>query len=113
MGQIRLLSLSYIFSPNQLYLTGNLSLQVGLVRPWPRHVTGGGCGDHGSDGGRHRHREGGGASSTSMWRRWVRIGGGGIEREGAAAMAGDREPVDGAHGGCGDRGASSGRQQAW
>ena len=30
-----------------------------------------------------------------------------------ATMAGDREPVCGAHGGCGDRGASSGRQQAW
>ena len=28
-------------------------------------------------------------------------------------MAGDREPVDGTHGGCGDRCASSGRRREW
>ena len=28
-------------------------------------------------------------------------------------MAGDREPIGGAHGGCGDRGVSSSRWRAW
>ena len=82
MGQIGMTSLSYTFSPNQIYPSSNLSLQVGPVRPWPRHVAGGGCGDRG----RHRRREGGGANSMSrvaalgtQWK-W-----GGTEREGVAA----------------------------